>query len=65
MRTRFRIFVYRIFGFFRKNSREQDLDDELAFHLQMETEEQLRSGVSPSRRATQTTCSPCSSRCRR
>ena len=40
--------LHRLLGFLRKKGSEQDLDDELAFHLEMETEAQLRQGVSAS-----------------
>jgi predicted permease len=42
-----RILVSRIGGLFRKNRLEQDLNDELRFHLDMQTEENLRRGMSP------------------
>ncbi|MGA3201711.1 MAG: ABC transporter permease [Bryobacteraceae bacterium] len=45
--TWLRIFGSRLWGFFRKKNREQDLDDELAFHLQMETDDQLKKGMNP------------------
>jgi predicted permease len=41
---RLREMFYRLF---RRKGLEQDLDDELAFHLEMETEAQLRQGASP------------------
>jgi macrolide transport system ATP-binding/permease protein len=43
--TRLRILMSQFFGLFRKGNLERDLDDELDYHLQMETAENLRKGM--------------------
>src|SRR5260221_14606832 len=44
--TTLRVLLSRLLGLFRKERLERDLDDELAFHLQMEIAENLRQGMS-------------------
>src|SRR3982750_85309 len=39
--------LYRLRALFRRGSMERDLDDELRFHLERETEKLVRSGMSP------------------
>ena len=46
--TRIRVFLSRLAGLVRKGSLESDIGDELDFHLQMETAENLRQGMPPS-----------------
>jgi predicted permease len=43
--TRLRILLSRLAGLFRKGSLEYDLDDELRFHVEMETADNLRKGM--------------------
>jgi macrolide transport system ATP-binding/permease protein len=45
--TQLRVLWRRLSGLFRKGSLERDIDDELHFHLQMETAENLRTGMTP------------------
>jgi predicted permease len=45
--TGVRVLLHRIYGLFRRKGLEQDLEDEVRFHLQGETEEGLRRGLSP------------------
>jgi len=45
--TQLRILLSRLVGLFRKGSLEHDLDDELRFHVEMETADNLRKGMSP------------------
>jgi predicted permease len=45
--TQLRVLLYRIFGLFRGEGLEQNLEDEVQFHLQSEIEEGLRRGLSP------------------
>jgi predicted permease len=45
--TKMRVLLSRLSGLFRKGDLEPDLDDELDFHLQMQTSENLRQGMSP------------------
>jgi predicted permease len=45
--TRLRVLLRRFSGLFRKGSLERDIDSELRFHLQMETAENLRRGMTP------------------
>lgn len=45
--TRLRVLVSRLIGFFRKGRLEQELDDELRSHLEMQAEENVRKGMSP------------------
>ena len=45
--TRLRVFLRRLSGIVRKGSLEHDMDEELRFHLQMETAENLRKGMTP------------------
>jgi predicted permease len=45
--TRLRVFLSRLAGLVRKGRLESDIDDELDFHLQMETAKNLRQGMSP------------------
>jgi predicted permease len=46
--TGLRVFFNRLSGLLRKGSLERDMDDELDFHLQMEIDENIRKGMSPS-----------------
>ena len=43
--TGLRVLLYRLFSFWRTGSMERDLDDELDFHLEMKTVENLRRGM--------------------
>jgi predicted permease len=45
--TRLRVWCWRILGFLRQESLERDLDEELDFHLHMETADNLRKGLTP------------------
>jgi predicted permease len=45
--TGLRVLFSRLSGFLRTGNLERDMDDELHFHLQMETSENLRKGMAP------------------
>jgi hypothetical protein len=45
--TRLRVLVSRLIGLFRKRRLEQDMDDELRSHLEMQVEENVRKWMSP------------------
>ena len=45
--TRLRVLLHRLTGLVRRGSLERDLDEELAHHLQMETAENVRRGMTP------------------
>ncbi len=45
--SRLRTLASRIFGFMRKDRLDRDLDEELAFHIEMATEDNVRRGMSP------------------
>jgi len=45
--TRLRVLLYRLTGLVRRGSLERDLDEELAHHLQLETAENVRRGMTP------------------
>ena len=45
--NRLRVLWFRLAGFVSKGDLERDLEDELAFHLQMETAEFIRRGMTP------------------
>ncbi len=42
-----RVLVQRLFGVFRKGKREQELEDEIRSHLDMQIEDNVRQGMSP------------------
>lgn len=46
--SRMRTLAARIFGFMRKDRLDRDLDEELSFHIEMATEDNIRRGMSPS-----------------
>ena len=45
--TRLRVLLSRLSGLLHKGSLERNLDEELHFHLQLETDRNLRAGMTP------------------
>jgi hypothetical protein len=50
--TRLRVLLCRLTGWLRKGSLERDLDEELHFHLQLETAENVRKGMTSAQART-------------
>lgn len=46
MMSRARVLFAQMYSLFHRDRREQELDDEVRFHLQMQEEDNLRSGMS-------------------
>jgi len=49
--TRLRILLFRVWALLRSRQMDRDIDDEIASHLAEATEEYVRQGLSPKRRA--------------
>jgi hypothetical protein len=54
--TRLRMLASRLLALFRKKELREEFDQELRGHLEMETEQNLRCGISRSRRAPESSC---------